>query len=43
MIDPRHSQAGAALIAAGMTYDKAAELTYLAGLTADQRRIVEGR
>lgn len=43
VIDPRHSQAGAALIAAGATFDEAAEDTYLAGLSADQRRIVEGR
>jgi len=41
-IDPRHSQAGAALIAAGMTMDQAAELTYLAGLSEMQRRTVEG-
>lgn len=43
LITPRASQAGAALIAAGMKDDEAAELTYLANLTADQRRIVEGR
>lgn len=43
LITPRASQAGAALIAAGMTTDEAAELTYLANLTADQRRIVEAR
>jgi cobaltochelatase CobS len=43
VIDPRHSQAGAALIAAGMSFDETAELTYLAGLSADQKRIVEGR
>jgi cobaltochelatase CobS len=42
-IDPRHSQAGAALIRAGMTPDEAAELTYLAGLTDAQIRTVEGR
>jgi len=42
LIDPRHSQAGAALIAAGMTMDEAAELTYLAGLPEAQRRTVEG-
>lgn len=41
-IDPRHSQAGAALIAAGLSMDEAAELTYLAGLTEAQRRTVEG-
>lgn len=43
VIDPRHSQAGAALIAAGFSDDDAARLTYLAGLSADQARIVEGR
>jgi cobaltochelatase CobS len=43
VIDPRHSQAGAALIAAGMSFDRAAQLTYLAGLSDDQKRIVEGR
>ena len=42
LIDPRASQAGAALIANGMTPDEAAELTYLANLNADQRKIVEG-
>lgn len=42
LITPRASQAGAALIAAGMSDDEAAGLTYLANLTADQRRIVEG-
>jgi hypothetical protein len=35
-------QAGAALIAAGFTSDEAADLTYLAGLSADQRRMIEG-
>lgn len=43
MIDPRHSQAGAALIAAGMSSDEVAEITYLAGLQDAQRRTVEGR
>lgn len=43
VIDPRHSMAGAALIAAGFSADEAAEMTYLAGLSSDQRRIVEGR
>lgn len=42
LIDPRASQAGAALVAAGATFDEAAAETYLANLTADQRRIVEG-
>lgn len=41
LIDPRASIAGAALIAAGMTEDEAAQLTYLANLNADQRRAVE--
>jgi hypothetical protein len=43
VIDPRMSQAGAALIAAGISYDLAAELTYLANLTKEQRKTVEGR
>jgi cobaltochelatase CobS len=43
VIDPRHSQAGAALIAAGFSSDETAELTYLAGLSADQIKIVEGK
>ena len=41
MIDPRHTAAGAALIAAGITEKRAAELTYLAGLSPDQIRMVE--
>ena len=41
LIDPRASIAGAAMIAAGFTPSEAAELTYLANLTADQRRSVE--
>jgi hypothetical protein len=40
-IDPRMTQAGAAIIAAGMTPNEAAELTYLAELTAEQRKMVE--
>lgn len=43
LITPRASQAGAALISAGMSSDEAAGLTYLANLSDDQRRIVEGR
>lgn len=43
VIDPRHSVAGAALIAAGVSEDDTAAVTYLAGLSADQRKIVEGR
>jgi hypothetical protein len=42
IIDPRHSMAGAALIAAGMEADEVAGLTYLAGLTAGQVQILEG-
>jgi hypothetical protein len=42
VIDPRASQAGAALIAAGYTSDKAAERTYLANLNPEQRKTVEG-
>lgn len=42
IIDPRASQAGAALIANGMTEAEAAQATYLANLSADQAAIVEG-
>lgn len=42
VIDPRHSFAGAALIANGATSDEAANDTYLSGLSADQRRLIEG-
>jgi hypothetical protein len=42
LICPRITQAGAALLAAGMSADDAAECTYLANLTRDQRKIVEG-
>jgi cobaltochelatase CobS len=42
LIDPRHSQAGAALIVAGIDADTVAGMTYLAGLTDAQRRTVEG-
>jgi cobaltochelatase CobS len=42
IISPRASIDGAALIAAGFTADRAAELTYLAALSADQRAIVGG-
>ena len=41
LIDPRATMAGAALIAAGMTPDEAASLTYLANLSADQRKQIE--
>lgn len=42
LITPRASIAGAALIAQGMSQDKAASYTYLANLTVEQRRMVEG-
>ena len=42
LIDTRQTLAGAALVAAGMTLDEAASLTYLANLKPEQRRIVEG-
>jgi cobaltochelatase CobS len=43
LIDPRATMAGAALIAAGLTHDEAASLTYLANLSPDQKKLVEGR
>lgn len=42
IIDPRMTQAGAALIEAGLSDDEAAQLTYLADLSADQRAMLEG-
>lgn len=39
-ITPAHSKAGAALIASGFSEDEAADLTYLAGLSEDQRKQV---
>jgi cobaltochelatase CobS len=42
LITPRDSIAGAALIAAGMSSDEAAEITYLANLDPAQKRMVEG-
>jgi cobaltochelatase CobS len=42
VIDPRHSMAGAALIAAGFDADTVAGMTYLAGLAPAQAAIVEG-
>jgi hypothetical protein len=42
MITPRDSQAGAALIEAGFSYDEAADMTYLAGLSIEQRKQIEG-
>jgi len=41
LITPRASIAGAAYIAAGFSFAEAAEMTYLAGLSADQRRIIQ--
>jgi hypothetical protein len=41
-IDTRHTAAGAAFIAGGFTEDEAADMTYLAGLSDEQRKIVEG-
>lgn len=42
IIDPRHSNAGAALIANGFSMDDAAKLTYLSRLTPEQASIIEG-
>jgi cobaltochelatase CobS len=42
VISPRSSQAGSALIAGGFSEDEAAEMTYLANLTPDQRTQIEG-
>lgn len=42
LIDPRASIAGSALIAAGFNSDDAAGMTYLANLTPEQRRMIEG-
>jgi cobaltochelatase CobS len=42
VIDPRHSIAGAALIAAGMDRAQVAELTYLAGLKPEQVAMLKG-
>jgi hypothetical protein len=41
MIDVRMTLAGAALIACGLSEQEAAEATYLANITADQRRMIE--
>lgn len=43
VISPRASIHGAALLAAGIKPDRAAELTYLASLSTEQIKIVEGR
>lgn len=40
IIDPRMTQAGAALIAQGATFEEAAEETYLANLSEDQRKML---
>ena len=39
-IDPRHSMAGAALVAAGFSFEQAADMTFLAGLNDTQRDMV---
>ncbi len=41
MIDVRMTQGGAALIAGGLSEEEAAEATYLANVTPDQRRMIE--
>jgi hypothetical protein len=41
MIDVRMTLAGAALIASGLSEQEAAEATYLANVTGDQRRMIE--
>jgi hypothetical protein len=41
MIDVRMTLAGAALIASGLSEQEAAEATYLANVTPDQRRMIE--
>jgi hypothetical protein len=41
LIDVRMTIAGAALIASGLSEQEAAEATYLANVTADQRRMIE--
>lgn len=43
LISPRATMAGAALIAGGMSPDDAAALTYLANLSDEQKKIIEGR
>jgi hypothetical protein len=40
LITPRDTMAGAALIAAGFNDDEAAELTYLAALSEDQKAML---
>jgi hypothetical protein len=41
LIDVRMTLAGAALIAAGLSEQEAADATYLANITSDQRRMIE--
>ena len=41
MIDVRMTLAGAALIASGLSEQEAAEATYLANITLEQRRMIE--
>ena len=41
LISPRASIAGAAYLAAGFDPDEVAEMTYLAGLSAEQRRLLQ--
>lgn len=43
LVTPRASIAGAALIAAGFTHDEAAAMTYQANVSAEQKKIIEGR
>lgn len=40
LITPRHTAAGAALIAAGATHNEAAQATYLSALNAEQARLM---
>ena len=42
LIDSRHMSAGAVLIAQGFTMQEAAELTFLAGLNDEQKRMITG-
>lgn len=43
LISPRATMAGAALIAGGMSPDEAAAITYLANVSDEQKKIIEGR
>lgn len=42
LITPRASETGAALIAGGMSENDAAQITYLAGLSSEQKTMIEG-